>query len=171
MAKSLKKNGAIALLKHDHREVNRLFKEFRKRDGEGDDAIEAIIATACSELEIHDRIETEIFYPAVRQQAEREKVGGLLNEAEVEHTTVRDLIRKIRQMGAGDEKRTAHFSVLVEYVKHHVKEEEKELFPKVKKLDLDLQALAEQMKQRRADLMGEMGVTVDAIEESADEAA
>ena len=164
-----KKDDAIELLKQDHKEVDVLFKEFEKLEEDGEEAVEQVIATACTELKIHDRIETEIFYPAVRQQAEEEEVEDLLNEAEVEHTTVRDLIQKIEGMQPSDEKRSAHFTVLMEYVKHHVKEEEKEMFPKVKKLGLDLEQLGAQMKERKAELMAEMGVELE--EESEDETA
>ncbi|HYH43171.1 MAG TPA: hemerythrin domain-containing protein [Burkholderiales bacterium] len=165
MAKSRRKIDAIKLLKQDHKEVDGLFKEFEKLDEAGEDAVEQVIATACTELEIHDKIETEIFYPAVRQQAEQEEVEDLLDEAEVEHTTVRDLIKKIKGMGAGDKKRNAHFTVLMEYVKHHVKEEEKEMFPKVKQLGLDFGQLGRQMQDRKDELMAEMGIDVDALEE------
>jgi hypothetical protein len=158
MAKARKEPDAIDLLKKDHREVEALFKEFEKlHEAEEHEAADEVVETACTELQIHDKLETEIFYPAVRQQAEEEQ-EELLDEAEVEHTSVRELITKIEDMGPGAEKRHAHFTVLIEYVKHHVKEEEKEMFPKVKKLGLDLQALAAQMKERKTELMAEMGV-------------
>jgi hemerythrin superfamily protein len=158
MAKTRKEPDAIDLLKQDHRRVESLFKEFEKAHKSDEQAAaDEIIDTACAELQIHDKLETEIFYPAVHQQAEEEQ-EELLDEAEVEHTTVRDLIQKIMDMGAGAEKRDAHFTVLMEYVKHHVKEEEKEMFPKVKKLDLDLKDLAARMQERKSELMPEMGL-------------
>jgi hemerythrin superfamily protein len=164
MAKA-KKDDAIELLKQDHKEVDGLFKEFEKLEEDGEEAVEQVIATACTELKIHDKIEMEIFYPAVRAAAEKEEVEDLLDEAEVEHSTVRQLIQTIEGMGAGEEKRNAHFTVLMEYVKHHVKEEEKEMFPKVKKLkELDLEALGREMKERKAELMAEMGVDVEELE-------
>ena len=156
-----KKEDAIQLLKQDHRSVEALFKEFEQLEKEGGDAVEPIIATACTELKIHDKLETEVFYPAIREQAGDEEVEDLLNEAEVEHTSVRDLIQKIEGMQGGDEKRNAHFTVLIEYVKHHVKEEEKEMFPKLKKLDVDLKELGARMKERKLELMEEMGVEVE----------
>jgi hypothetical protein len=162
---STKKDDAIALLKKDHREVEGLFKEFESLEEEGSGAVEQVIAAACTELKIHDKLETEIFYPAIREQAGDEKeVDDLLNEAEVEHEHVRDLVQTIEGMSADDEKRNAHFTVLVEYVKHHVKEEEKEMFPKLKKLDIDFQAIGRQMKERKQELMAELGV--EAEEES-----
>ena len=169
MARTRKKDDALELLKQDHREVEMLFKEFEKLEQDGEGAVEQVIATACTELKIHDKIETEVFYPAIREQAQNEEVEDLLNEAEVEHTSVRNLIQTIEGMGASDEKRNAHFTVLMEYVKHHVKEEEKEMFPKLRKLDIDFKQLGQQLKQRKTELMGEMGIELE--EESEDETA
>ena len=167
MAKtSRKKDDAIALLKKDHREVEELFKEFEALEEGDSQAVEPVIASACTELKIHDKLETEVFYPAIREQANDEEVADLLNEAEVEHNSVRDLIQKIEGMQGGDEKRNAHFTVLVEYVKHHVKEEEKEMFPKLKKLDIDLKEIGGRMKERKLELMQEMGVEVEEETES-----
>jgi hemerythrin superfamily protein len=164
-----KKDDAIELLKQDHREVEGLFKEFEQLEDD-QDAAEQVIETACAELKLHDRIETEIFYPAVREAAEKEEIEDLLDEAEVEHDTLRELIRKLESMDPTDDKRQAHFTVLMEYVKHHVKEEEKEMFPQVKKLkELDLQALGAEMKERKTALMAEMGV--EAAQETDDETA
>ena len=165
------KEDAIQLLKQDHREVEELFKEFEKLQEDGGGAVEPIIATACTELKIHDKLETEVFYPAIREGAGEGEVKDLLDEAEVEHTSVRDLIQKIEGMKADDEKRNAHFTVLSEYVKHHVKEEEKEMFPKVKKLGIDLKALGARMKERKMELMSEMGVAAEELTEEEDETA
>ena len=169
MARTRKKElDAVELLKKDHREVEKLFKEFEKlHEAEEHEAADQIVQTACVELQIHDKLETEIFYPAVREQAQKEE-EELLDEAEVEHNTVRQLIETLQGMeDPEDEKKHAHFTVLIEYVKHHVKEEEKEMFPKVKKLDLDLNELGAQMKERKTELMSEMGVEVEE-EESAE---
>jgi hypothetical protein len=161
MAKTQKKDDAIELLKQDHRAVEQLFKQFEELEDD-QDAAEQVIESACAELKIHDKIETEIFYPAVREAAEKEEIEDLLDEAEVEHDSVRELIAKLEGMDPTDEKRHAHFKVLTEYVKHHVKEEEKEMFPQVKKLtQLDLKALGLEMKERKSALMAEMGIEVE----------
>src|SRR5436853_7939229 len=86
---------AIEMLMQDHRKVEDLFRQFEKLQEEDEEAAAVIIEAACAELQIHDAIETEIFYPAVREQAEEEDVEDLLDEAEVEHDTVRELIEKI----------------------------------------------------------------------------
>jgi hemerythrin superfamily protein len=166
MAQTRKKKqpNAIDMLKQDHREVEMLFKEFEQLHEQGEDAAEQVIQTACTELKIHDKLETEIFYPAVRAEAGEEETD-LLDEAEVEHDSVRSLIQKLEGMGAGDEKRHAHFMVLMEYVKHHVKEEEKEMFPKINKMDIDFNELAMQMKERKAELMAEMGIEMTEVED------
>src|SRR5215213_8467261 len=98
MAKTQKKDGtqqkkqddAIELLKQDHRKVEQLFKQFEELKEEDEEATAEIVEAACAELQIHDKIETEIFYPAVREQAEDEEVEDLLDEAEVEHESVRE---------------------------------------------------------------------------------
>jgi hypothetical protein len=167
MAKTQKKDDAIELLKQDHRKVEGLFKEFETLKDEDEAGSAEVIESACMELKIHDKIETEIFYPAARAQAEQEEMEDLLDEAEVEHETVRELIEKLESMDSSDEKRNAHFTVLSEYVKHHVQEEEKEMFPKLKKLkELDLEGIGAEMKERKAELMAEMGAE---SEESEDE--
>ena len=158
---------AIALLKEDHRAVSALFEAYDKLGDKAHAQKLKLARKICGELKVHTQIEEEIFYPPVR--AALPKQEDLLDEAEVEHDTVRNLIKTIEGMGSSDPKRKAHFTVLMEYVKHHVKEEEKEMFPKVKNLDLDLAQLGEQMKQRKTELMSEMGM--EALEESEDQTA
>ena len=127
-----------------------------------EDAAAEIIESACAALQIHDKLETEIFYHGLREQAEEEEIEDLLNEAEIEHETVRELIDKIESLEWEDEKLYAHFTVLSEYVKHHVKEEEQELFPKLNQLtDVDLESLGAEMTERKAELMSEMGIETD----------
>jgi len=145
---------AIELLKADHAEVKQLFDRFEKLGEDGpQDEKEEIVRDACAKLTVHATIEEEIFYPAAREVPECE---ALLNEAEVEHGTAKDLIATLDGMDAGDEMFDANFTVLTEYIKHHVKEEEGELFPQVSKSDLDLDALGEQLAARKDELTSEL---------------
>jgi iron-sulfur cluster repair protein YtfE (RIC family) len=151
---------AIDLLLQDHREVESLFAEFDSlEEGEDEDA-EDLVEDACLELEIHDKLETEIFYPAVREAAAGDDdIEDLLGEAEDEHEAVRELIEKLQDLDPDDDARDALFTTLIEQVKHHVEEEESELFPKVKKLEgLDLVELGAEMRERKTELLAEMGV-------------
>lgn len=144
---------ALQLLKSDHAEVKALFDQFEKLGEEGD-ALEkeSLVREACANLTVHATLEEEIFYPAAREVPD---VDALLNEAAVEHGGAKDLITKLEAMDSDDEMFDAHFTVLSEYIKHHVKEEEGELFPKVAKSDLDLDALGEAMQARKDELSEE----------------
>jgi hemerythrin-like domain-containing protein len=153
MPKSSKKApDAIDLLKEDHTKVKKAFKEFEKMDKEDTDAVKELVETVCEDLKAHTTIEEEIFYPAVRAEIEDD---DLMNEAQIEHQTAKDLIAQLEELQPDDPMYVASFTVLSEYVNHHVQEEEGEMFPAVKKLDLDLEALGEQMKARKEELVGE----------------
>ena len=152
---------AIKLLTEDHKKVSELFDEFEKMKKKGDDDEEAkqlIVETVCAELTIHAQIEEEIFYPAARDAIDD---LDLLDEAEVEHASAKQLISELSAMQPGDELYDAKFTVLGEYVKHHVAEEEKEMFAKVKKSDLDLEELGAELEQRKMELREELGLVSD----------
>ncbi|SEK23009.1 Hemerythrin HHE cation binding domain-containing protein [Roseateles sp. YR242] len=149
---------AIALLTGDHQEVQTLFKAYQKLvddDGE-EDLREQLAQEICSKLTVHATIEEELFYPAARESLGDEDGDDLLDEAEVEHASAKDLIAQISEGSASDELYDAKVKVLGEYIAHHVKEEEKELFPKVKKSALDLDALGEELSARKSELMLEL---------------
>ena len=148
---------ATEMLMQDHKRVQKLFKDFEKVDRDDEEAVRELVETACLELQIHSMLEEEIFYPAVRAQANGQEQEDLLNEAEVEHETVDELIAKLHELEADDPMYCAYFTVLSEYVKHHVKEEEQSLFPAAEGMkDLDLKQLAEDMRLRREELFAEM---------------
>ena len=148
---------AIDLLTQDHKRVQKLFKDFEKVDRNDGEAVREIVETACLELQIHSMLEEEIFYPAVRAQVTDQPEEDLLNEAEVEHETVDELIAKLHALEPEDAMYCAYFSVLSEYVKHLVKEEEQELFPAVQHMSaLNLDQLGEDMRLRREELFAEM---------------
>jgi len=154
MAKSkAKAGGALEMLKEDHDKVKKAFKEFEKLDREDTEALRQLVQTVCEELKVHTTLEEEIFYPAVREAIDDE---DLLNEAQVEHETAKMLIEQLENMGPDDPNFHATFTVLGEYVKHHVKEEEEEMCPEAKKTDLNFEELGTRMKERKTELMGEM---------------
>ncbi len=155
---------AIALLTEDHKKVQKLFQEFEKlSDADDMESKQALVEMICAELTIHATIEEEIFYPAARQAVENE---DLLDEAEVEHATAKELVAQLETMQAGDDLYDAKVTVLNEYIDHHVKEEQNQLFPQVKKAKLDLEALGEKMLERKQELQEEMGLSEkDAVED------
>lgn len=141
---------AIKMLIADHREVEKLYKQFEKLGEEANDEKESIIAHVCAALLAHAELEEEIFYPAVKNQI---KDSELIDEAEVEHQSAKDLIVKLQAGDLDEEKRDATFKVLCEYVMHHVKEEEHELFPQLgKSKDIDFDAIGEEMAELRMGL-------------------
>ena len=141
---------AIGLLKADHAEVKKLFTEFEKaRKQDDEETRREIVESVCQALTVHATIEEEIFYPAFRDTKGME---DLLDEAEVEHTSLKTLVGELEEASPGDELYDAKVKVLAEYVEHHVKEEEGEIFPKAKKSDVDLDALGEALAERKEQL-------------------
>src|SRR5690242_3562002 len=116
---------AIALLKADHKDVKTMVGQFNSSRSESKKA--QLAQQICAALEVHAEIEEEIFYPAARQALN--KNADLIDEAEVEHTSVKELIAKIKGGSPGDDLWEAQVKVLGEYVNHHVKEEEGDIFP------------------------------------------
>ena len=145
-----KSQDAIELLKADHASVKQAFKEFEKMDHKDTATLQELVSTVCNELKVHTMIEEEIFYPAVREVIDDE---DLMNEAQVEHDSAKVLIEQLEGMKADDPLFVANFTVLAEQIEHHVKEEETEMFPEVKKRKIDLDALGEKMLARKDELL------------------
>ena len=138
---------AVALLKNDHEKVKAIFEQFE--DAESQDEKDDLIQQAIGELKVHAEVEEEMFYPALRGKVE----DDLMNEAKVEHHVARLLIAELDNDKALDpEMRNAKFTVLAEAVRHHIKEEEGEMFPMVKKAKVDTEALGMQMMDLKRDL-------------------
>lgn len=156
-------------LKDDHKRVKKAYKDFQKLDIESDpEACQAIVEQVCQELTVHATLEEELLYPAARGAAEED----LIDEAEVEHETVKALIAQLEGMSPQDEKYAARFTVLCEYVLHHVKEEEGEMFPQLERARLDWEAMAAEMAERREELMATETADDDAdADEATDEAS
>jgi hemerythrin superfamily protein len=146
---------AVELLKADHKEVKALFEQYKtlaEREEIGEER-QAVAQQICLLLTVHATAEEEIFYPAVRAAIDE---PDLLDEAEVEHASAKDLIAQIEAMSPDDALYDAKVIVLGDVFAQHVKEEEGEMFPKCRKSDMDLVALGEAIDARKAELMDEM---------------
>ena len=139
---------AIALLEADHREVAGYFDAF----GAATDGAEKkrLAAKICLALKVHTQIEEELFYPPAREKTGN---GDLIDEALVEHAGAKTLIAQIEAMAPGQPLYDARMKVLAEQVRHHVQEEETELFPEVRETRLDLAVLGGKLAARKAELM------------------
>ncbi len=147
---------AIDLLMSDHKEVKALFKQYDalvEADGNADDK-QAIAQRICQKLTVHATVEEELFYPAAREVLGDD--ADLVDEADVEHSTAKDLIAQLEDSSPGEALYDAKVKVLGEYIDHHVKEEEGEMFPKVKKAKLDTKTLGADMATRKDELTAEL---------------
>ena len=142
---------AVEILKQDHDEVEKLFDQYEDAKDEDNAELKAeIVAAVCKALTIHAQIEEELFYPAMRRQ--EEDASDLIDEAAVEHQTLKNLVAELLVAAPGDDLYDAKVKVLSEYVKHHVKEEEGEMFPMARKADIDLDALGKKLRERKGEL-------------------
>ncbi|MET3915677.1 hemerythrin superfamily protein [Variovorax sp. OAS795] len=149
---------ACSLLDTDHRNVKKLFKEYEEltqsKAASAQQKKRELATQICNELTVHAQIEEEIFYPALREAI---KETDLLDEAEVEHGSAKELIAQIESATDVDEKFDAKVIVLGEYIDHHVKEERNEIFVKARAAKgLDLVAMRDQLATRKEELMEEL---------------
>lgn len=153
---------ACSLLDADHRKVKKMFGEYetltQSKAASAGQKKRDLASEICMELTVHAQIEEEIFYPALREAI---KDTDLLDEAEVEHGTAKDLIAQLEAAADVDDMFDAKVKVLGEYIDHHVKEERNELFVKARAArGLDLVGMREQLAARKEALMEELsGVT------------
>ena len=150
-ASSRKAQDAIALLRADHKTVSELFDQFEKT--RSPNKKKALVEKICMELTVHAQLEEEIFYPAIKMAM---KDKELVPEAQVEHDSVKQLIAQVQGVEPDGEMYDARVRVLAEYVKHHVKEEQGEMFAKAKMTKLDFAALGEQMLVRKQELLSQV---------------
>lgn len=147
---------AIELLVSEHREAKDLFKKYEQAKEKGDTTEKYDIAKqVCGALLIHMQIEESIFYPAVRKELDEEE---MMNEAIVEHSGAKDLIRQLGEMKPEDPMFDAKVKVLSEQIDHHVEEEEDEMFPESRKSDADMLALGEQLLAAKNKLRTQHGL-------------
>lgn len=140
---------AITILQADHRAFEQLFDAFERADKNDLERKSTIVQRTCELLAIHALVEEELLYPAAKETLDLKGRDDVL-EAEVEHYLVKSLIEKFALLKAGEEGFDATFKVLTENVSHHVKEEEDDLFPKLRKTKLDLVAIGEKIVARKA---------------------
>jgi hemerythrin superfamily protein len=152
---------AIALLTADHKAVKALFKQYEAlaEQDDADDQKATLVARICDEIAIHAQVEEEIFYPAVREAIDDD---ALMDEADVEHASAKDLIAQLETMSPDDDHYDAKVTVLGEQIDHHVEEEQNEMFAKARKADVDVQALGARIATRKAELKAELGLDDDA---------
>lgn len=145
-----KAQDATALLRADHKLVSGLFAEYEKTRSTAKK--KQLVSQICIELSVHAQVEEEIFYPAVKLAL---KDKELVPEATVEHATLKALIAQVEGAEPDGEMFDAKIKVLSEYVKHHVKEEQDEMFPKAKATRLDMVALGANLSERKAELLAQ----------------
>lgn len=142
---------AIQLLTEDHRAVQKLFDAFEKAPEDDLDARTTLVRRACEELTVHTMIEEELLYPAAEKALDEGDVPDV-EEAYVEHFLVKVLIEKFAKLKAGEPGFDASFKVMSEMVRHHIEEEESDLFPKLRRSQADLGELGRKMAKRKSEL-------------------
>src|SRR5512134_1602046 len=162
---------AIQLLRQDHDEVRKMFEEFESAD---EDRKFELAAEICQALTVHATIEEEIFYPRAREAIDAE---DLMVEAEVEHDSAKHLIERIQEGEVDETELSAMIKVLQEYVGHHINEEQRKMFPRVKRAEMDLEAIGRELLERKTELESELaralaendsGETLEADEDDED---
>jgi len=142
---------ATQMLRQDHKKVKALFNKFEQ--GKSINAKRSVAEQAINELEVHAQVEEEIFYPAVKKAIESSE---LVDEAKKEHQDAKSLISELKKTssrGGGESTDfEAKFGQLMEAIKHHVEEEEGEMFPEVEDSELDLSALGAEMTKRKQEI-------------------
>ena len=149
-AGSAARTAIVTMLKEDHKRVKKAFRAFEKLNPEKDsESCLAIIRAVCGELTIHAELEESYLYPAARESLAEDE---LIDEALVEHASLKRLIIELLAQTGVNEKMLATFNVLREYVEHHVKEEEEEMFPKLAQADADWPSIQDAMLLQRHEL-------------------
>ena len=148
--KATKTQDATAMLRADHKLVSGLFAQYEKTQSTAKK--KQLVGQICTELSVHAQVEEEIFYPAVKEALHDHE---LVPEATVEHASLKSLISEVEGVEPDGEMFDAKIKVLGEYVKHHVKEEHTEMFPKAKATDLDMKELGARIAARKEVLLEE----------------
>jgi len=147
---------SLTLLEQDHQKVKKLMGEIEKTTERGAKTREELFTKLVQELTVHEKIEEQIFYPAVKDAAKTKKLEEIVTESFEEHHFVNVVIAEIKETPFEAEEWAAKFSVMMENVQHHAfEEEEGEMFPKVRKLfsKAELEDLGAQMEELKTQLI------------------
>lgn len=149
----------LELLKEDHRQVKRHFRDFEKMCLDEDDAAcRVIVQRVCAELLVHAELEEKLFYPVARAALRGREAAELVDEADIEHAIARRLIDELQDLRPADPKYKATFVVLSEYVMHHLREEENDLFIELTRVKADWDTLLHDLRERQHRLRAEHGL-------------
>ena len=141
------------MLKEDHKRIKALFRKYESAGERAYKEKQTTAEKAFQELEVHSKLEEEIFYPAVQARADEEG-KDLVREGIEEHHVVDTLIKELKGLDPEDERYDAKFKVLTENVEHHIEEEEGELLPDAERLlEPHLDRLGADMEQRKEQLV------------------
>jgi hemerythrin-like domain-containing protein len=142
---------AISLLEEDHRKMKKILSELESTTERGVKTREELFATVKDELTVHETIEEEIFYPALK---EHPKTKEIALEAYEEHHVVDMVMAEIEDVPYDDETWGAKFKVMKENIEHHIEEEENEMFKQARQVfeEDELEALGEEMRLRKEQL-------------------
>jgi hemerythrin superfamily protein len=147
---------ALTLLEQDHQKVKKLMGEIEKTTERGVKTREELFTKLVQELTVHEKIEEQIFYPAVKEQATTKKLEEIVTESFEEHHFVNVVIAEIKETPFDAEEWAAKFSVMMENIQHHAfEEEEGEMFPKVRKIfsKAELEELGARMEELKTRLI------------------
>jgi len=143
---------ALQLLTEDHDHVKKMLEELDDTTERAIKTREQTFAELQSELEVHEAIEEEIFYPALKEHS---KTRDIALEGYEEHHVVDTVIAEMGDVPVSDETWTAKFAVMKENLEHHIEEEEQDMFPKARKVfdQQELDQLGERMATRKEALL------------------
>jgi hemerythrin superfamily protein len=152
---SMSLHNAVAMIKEDHRRVESLYQDYQRLDGQPAEQ-RPVVEHICHELEIHAKLEEDIFYSAIQARV-REDGPDLVAEAIKEHEQMKRLIGQLQSGGLADADYNKTVHQLMRGVQHHVREEEEEMLPRAEQqLGNSLEQLGMQMQQRKQELLAAM---------------
>ena len=148
LGKSTSSTNAVSMLREDHERIKNLFREFEWAQSPSEK--QQLLGQILDDLTVHALVEENVFYPAVREDSA--EAGQLLDMALEEHHIAKVLMEELRRMKPTDERYEAKVQVLTEIIKHHIKEEEAEIFSRARVGGLDLEEIGRRLLDARQSL-------------------